>query len=50
MNLRQSGNGEYLGGIEYAGGVEDPAVWNHFQAEGRLRNNSVDRQRRLRAR
>jgi hypothetical protein len=39
LNLRQSGNGEYLGGIEYTGGVEDPAVWNHFQAEGRLRND-----------
>lgn len=39
MNLRQSGKGEYLGGIEYTGGVEDPAVWNHFQAEGRLRTD-----------
>lgn len=39
LNLRQSGKGEYLGGIEYTGGVEDPAVWNRFQAEGRLRTD-----------
>ena len=39
MNLRQSGRGQFLGGIEYTGGLEDPAVWNHFQAEGRLRTD-----------
>jgi hypothetical protein len=39
MNLRQSGKGEHLGGIEYTGGVADPAVWNLFQAEGRLRTD-----------
>jgi len=39
MNLRQFGKEEYLGGIEYKGGVQDPAVWNHFQVEGRLRSD-----------
>ena len=39
MNLRQSGKGQYLGGIEYKRGVEDPAGWNHFETEGRLRND-----------
>jgi hypothetical protein len=39
MQLRQSGKGDDLGGFEYTGGVEDPAVWNPFQAEGRLRND-----------
>lgn len=36
MGLRQNlkaGPGE---GFYYRGGVEDPAVWNHFQTEGRL--------------
>jgi hypothetical protein len=37
--LRQSGKGEHLGGIAYTGGVADPAVWNLFQAEGRLRTD-----------
>ena len=39
MSLREFGRGGYLGGIEYKGGVQDPAVWNHFEAEGRLRND-----------
>ncbi|MBP7937467.1 MAG: hypothetical protein KA354_22720 [Phycisphaerae bacterium] len=37
MTLRQSGKEGHLGGISYTGGVEDPAVWNHFVAEDRLR-------------
>jgi len=39
MTLRQSGKDGYLGGISYTGGVEDPAVWNHFVAEDRLRTD-----------
>src|SRR4030095_10977339 len=39
MTLRQSGKGEFLGGLSYSGGVEDPAVWNHFVTEGRLRDD-----------
>jgi len=39
MSLRQFGKGEFLGGIEYTGGVSDPAVWNLFQAEGRVRSD-----------
>jgi hypothetical protein len=39
MTLRESGKNEFLEGISYTGGVEDPAVWNHFEAEGRLRND-----------
>ncbi len=39
MNLRQSGKGAYLAGIEYRGGVADPAVWNLFLSEGRLRTD-----------
>jgi hypothetical protein len=30
MTLRQSGKQEFLDGISYRGGVDDPAVWNHF--------------------
>jgi hypothetical protein len=36
MTLRQFGQGEFLGGLSYTGGIEDPTVWNHFVAEGRL--------------
>ncbi len=39
MSLRQFGKNEFLGGLEYTGGVADPAVWNHFQTEGRLRED-----------
>jgi len=39
MVLRQSGKGEYLDGIAYGGGIEDPTVWNRFEAEGRLRGD-----------
>ena len=39
MTLRQFGKNEYLGGISYAGGIEDPTVWNHFVAEDRLRSD-----------
>jgi len=39
MTLRQSGRGEYLGGLSYSGGIEDPTVWNHFVADGRLRSD-----------
>lgn len=37
LTLRQFGKGEFLDGLHYAGGVDDPAVWNHFVTEGRLR-------------
>ncbi|MCY2954477.1 MAG: hypothetical protein NTU53_21310 [Planctomycetota bacterium] len=39
LGLRQNlkeGPGE---GFYYKGGVEDPAVWNHFETEGRLSND-----------
>jgi len=39
MGLRQNlktGPGE---GFFYRGGVQDPAVWNHFETEGRLSND-----------
>jgi hypothetical protein len=39
MSLRQSGKGEFLGGIEYTGGIADPAVWNRFEVVGRLRTD-----------
>ena len=39
MTLRQFGKGEFLGGLSYTGGIEDPTVWNHFQSEGRLRSD-----------
>jgi len=39
MTLREFGNQEYLDGISHRGGVDDPAVWNHFEAEGRLRDD-----------
>jgi hypothetical protein len=39
MTLREFGKNDYLEGISYTGGVEDPAVWNHFEAEGRLRSD-----------
>jgi hypothetical protein len=39
MTLREFGSREYLDGISYRGGVDDPAVWNHFEAEGRLPDN-----------
>ena len=39
MTLRQFGKREFLAGISYRGGVDDPAVWNHFTAEGRLRDD-----------
>ena len=28
---------EFLDGLSCTGGVDDPAVWHHFEAEGRLR-------------
>ena len=37
MTLRESGRNEFLGGLSYTGGVDDPAVWNHFETQGRLR-------------
>lgn len=39
MTLRQSGKQEYLDVLSHRGGVDDPAMWNRFQAEGRLRND-----------
>ena len=36
MGLRQNLKDKPGDGIYFRGGVEDPAVWNHFQAEGRL--------------
>jgi len=39
MTLRQSGKQGFLDGISYRGGVDDPGVWNHFVAEGRLRDD-----------
>jgi hypothetical protein len=36
MSLRQFGKGEFLGALQYSGGVEDPTVWNRFEAEDRL--------------
>jgi hypothetical protein len=39
LTLRQFGKREFLAGISYRGGVDDPAVWNHFAAEGRLRDD-----------
>ena len=39
MTLRGFGKQEYLGGLSYTGGVNDQAVWNHFEAEDRLRDD-----------
>ncbi len=39
MTLREFGRQEFLDGISYQGGVDDPAVWNRFEAEGRLRSD-----------
>ncbi|MBN1676151.1 MAG: hypothetical protein JXR37_34220 [Kiritimatiellae bacterium] len=39
MRLRQFGGGKYLAGIAYGGGLEDQAVWNRFEAEGRIRDD-----------
>jgi hypothetical protein len=39
MTLRQFSSRDFLDGISYTGGADDPAVWNHFKAEGRLRND-----------
>ncbi len=39
MTLRQSSRSEFLAGISYTGGVDDPSVWNLFEAEGRLRSD-----------
>jgi hypothetical protein len=39
LTLRQFGHNEFLGGLSYTGGLEDPAVWNHFVTEGRLRDD-----------
>jgi hypothetical protein len=37
MGLRQNYKGSIPGeGLYYRGGIEDLAVWNHFEAEGRL--------------
>lgn len=34
MTLREFGKQEFLEGINYQGGVDDPAVWNHFETPG----------------
>jgi hypothetical protein len=39
LTLREFGKQEFLDGISYQGGVDDPAVWNHFEARGRLRSD-----------
>src|SRR5262249_52653667 len=39
MTLRQFGKGDFLRGISYSGGMADPAVWTHFVAEDRLRDD-----------
>ena len=39
MTLREFGKQEFLDGISYQGGVDDPSVWNHFEAQGRLRGD-----------
>jgi hypothetical protein len=39
LTLRQFGKAEFLGGLSYSGGIEDPASWNHFVTEGRLRED-----------
>ncbi|MDI9434044.1 MAG: hypothetical protein QM570_20190 [Planctomycetota bacterium] len=39
MTLREFGKQEFLDGISYQGGVDDPSVWNHFEAQGRLRSD-----------
>ncbi len=39
MTLRQSGKGEFMGGLSYTSGIDDPTVWNHFVTEGRLRSD-----------
>jgi len=39
MTLREFGKQEFLDGISYQGGVDDPAVWNHFEAQGLLRGD-----------
>lgn len=39
MTLRQFGKNTFLDGISYNGGVDDPAVWTAFHAQGRLRDD-----------
>ena len=39
MTLREFSRQDFLDGISYQGGVDDPAVWNHFEAQGRLRSD-----------
>ena len=39
MGLRQNLQGRAGEAFYYRGGVEDPAVWNHFETEGRLSND-----------
>jgi hypothetical protein len=39
LTLREFGKQEFLDGISYQGGVDDPSVWNHFEAQGRLRSD-----------
>ena len=39
LGLRQNLKAGPGGGFYYRGGVEDPAVWNHFETEGRLSND-----------
>jgi hypothetical protein len=39
LGLRQNLKGEPGEGFYFRGGVGDPAVWNHFETEGRLSND-----------
>jgi hypothetical protein len=39
LGLRQNLKGKPGEGFYFRGGVEDPAVWNHFETEGRLNAN-----------
>jgi len=39
LGLRQNLKGGPGEGFYFRGGVEDPAVWNHFETEGRLSND-----------
>ena len=38
FRLRQFRKGKYVDGIPYNGGISDPTVWNHFEAEGLLQH------------
>jgi hypothetical protein len=39
MTLREFSNKGFLDSLSFTGGVDDPAVWNHFEAQGRLRDD-----------